>query len=350
MSENRVLIVDDDHSSRIFLQKIIEREGYQSTLFAKGEDALKELRKKSYDLIITDLIMEEMNGIEVLKGAKSIDPHIGVIILTGHASIQTAIEALRLGASDYLAKPINVDELRIRVKKALERQKLEKRLTEIERRITFNATVTTANHEINQPLTVILSGIDMLRMELKKRGIDDPKIMNYFSLIQRSGHRIASILRKLREISSPVIHNIPHGMKMIQLKMDESKDKQRQNFVLVIEDEDNLRQIIKDIFESEGFSVLLSGSAKEGIEIYKTRRNIIRFVLLDYFLPDATGSEVFRDLKMIDPSVKVVITSGFEYDEKIQEVLNQGALGFLGKPFDRDQIINFVRQNTEYQS
>ncbi|MEJ2048751.1 MAG: response regulator [Calditrichota bacterium] len=321
MSENRVLIVDDDHSSRIFLQKIIEREGYQSKLFAKGEDALKELRQKPYELIITDLIMEEMNGIEVLKGAKSIDPHIGVIILTGHASIQTAIEALRLGASDYLAKPINIDELRIRVKKALERQKLEKRLTEMERRITFNATVT-----------------------------DDPKILNYFSLIQRSGHRIASILRKLREISSPVIHNIPHGMKMIQLKMDEGKDRQRQNFVLVIEDEDNLRQIIKDIFESEGFSVLLSGSAKEGIEIYKTRRNIIRFVLLDYFLPDATGSEVFRDLKLIDPAVKVVITSGFEYDEKIQEVLNEGALGFLGKPFDRDQIINFVRQNTEYQS
>jgi DNA-binding NarL/FixJ family response regulator len=73
-------------------------------------------------------------------------------------------------------------------------------------------------------------------------------------------------------------------------------------------------------------------------------------VILDYFLPDSTGSEVYKKLKVLDPSVKVVITSGFEYDEKIQEVLNQGALGFLGKPFDRAQIINFVRQVTEYQS
>jgi len=350
MPENRVLIVDDDHSSRLFIQKIIEREGYQSNLFASGEDALKELKQKPYDLIITDLIMEQMDGIEVLKGAKRIDPHIAVIILTGHASIQTAIEALRLGASDYLAKPINIDELRIRVKKALERQDLEKRLTEVERRITFNATVTTANHEINQPLTVILSGIDMLRMELKNKGIEDPKIMGYFSLIQKSGQRIASILRRLREISSPVIRTIPHGMQMVQLKIDESKEKRGKNFILVIEDEDHLRQIIKDILENEGFKVILSGTAKEGIEIFRNRKNIIQLVILDYYLPDSTGGEVFRQLKKLDSSVKVVITSGFEYDEKIQEVLNHGALGFLGKPFDRAQITSFVRQITEYQS
>lgn len=350
MPDNSVLIVDDDYSSRMFIKKILEKEGYHTFLAGDGATALKELRGKSYDLIITDLIMEEMDGIELLKKAKGVDPQIAVIILTGHASIQTAIEALRLGAMDYLAKPINIEELRIRVKRAIERCEIEKRLTEVERRITYNATVTTANHEINQPLTVILSGIDMLKMELDKEGIHDQQIINYFRLIQKAGHRISNILRRLREISSPIIQNIPHGMKMIELESEDTKRVTQKKFILVIEDEENLRQIIKDILENEGFSVILSASAIEGLDIYKSRKSFIQLVLLDYYLPDSTGLEVFKELKQYDPLIKVIITSGFEFNKKIQEVLDLGAIGFLGKPFDRNQIINIVRQIYNYSS
>ncbi len=350
MAKEKILIVDDDYSSRLFLQKVLERDEYRTTICSDGVEALEILNKSNFDLVITDLKMESIGGIELLEKIKFTNPQVAVIIITGFASIQTAIEALRLGASDYLIKPVNVDELRIRLKKALERRELERKLTEAERRITYNATITTANHEINQPLTVILSAVDMIKMELGRLGVSDSKISNYLQLIYKSGTRIANILRRFREISSPVIQNIPHGMKMINLGLNEEEAITTDKYVLVIEDEENLRHIIKELLENEGYKVILASSAKEGIELYEANKNIIEVVLLDFYLPDINGNEVFKHLKTINPHVKVILTSGFEYDETIQEVMDRGALGFIGKPFNREQILSFISKILKYKS
>ncbi|MEJ2635992.1 MAG: response regulator [Calditrichia bacterium] len=344
MPDSKIMVVDDDYSSRLFLKKVLEKENYPTTACSDGIEALDVLSKQSFDLIITDLKMESIGGIELLEKIKNADAQIAVIILTGHASIQTAIEALRLGASDYLIKPINIEELRIRVKKALERRDLEKRLTEAERRITYNATITTANHEINQPLTVILSGVDMIRMELEKHGDVDAKINNYLQLIQKSGHRISNILRRFREISSPVIQKIPHGMQMIELNMDHREKTDKDHYILIIEDEENLREVIKDVLENKNYKVITASTAKEGIELYKTNQHLIGLVLLDFFLPDGSGAEVFRLFKQFNPNVQVVLMSGFELDEAMQGILDAGAIGFLAKPFTQKQIISFVQK------
>ncbi len=344
MNSTKIMVVDDDYSSRLFLQKILNKENYQTSICGDGLEALELIDKQSFDLVITDLKMESIDGIELLEKLKDIDPEIAVIILTGHASIQTAIEALRLGASDYLTKPINIDEFRIRVKKALERRNLEKRLKEAERRITYNATITTANHEINQPLTVILSGIDMIKMELEKLNVKEPRIDKYIQLIQKSGHRIADILRKFREISSPVIQEIPHGMQMIELHIDQKKPLGEKNYILVIEDEENLREIVRDVLENAGFRVIVAASAEEGVEFFKMHHEVIDMVLLDFHLPDSPGSRVYYKLREVNPEIKVVITSGFELDQSIQSILDDGAIGFIRKPFDREQIVNLMSQ------
>jgi DNA-binding NtrC family response regulator len=344
MSETKVLIVDDDYASRLLISKILETENYITFERDNGLKAVECINSEGIDLVITDLKMEGMDGIELLEEVKKDKPHIGVILVTGYASIQTAIDAMRLGAIDYLKKPINVEELRIRVRKALERLQLEKKISEIERRLTYSATVTTANHEINQPLTVILSGIDMLKMELTKMRISDNKIPHYLHLIEKSSHRIANILRKLRQISVPVIHKIPHGLQMIKLQVEERMKEMGDRFILVIEDEEQLRQIVKDMLENEGFKVILAANAKEGIEIYKTQYQFIELVLLDYNLPDASGGEVFEKLKNLNSKVKILITSGFEFSEDIQNALDNGALGFLSKPFDRELIIQSVQK------
>jgi DNA-binding NtrC family response regulator len=349
MPDKKILVVDDDHSSRLFLQKLLEKEKYPISLCSDGVEALEVLSRQSFDLVISDLKMESINGIELLEKIKFTDPEIAVIILTGHASIQTAIEALRLGASDYLIKPINIEELRIRVKKALERQDLERRLKEAERRITYNATITTANHEINQPLTVILSGSDMIRMESERMGVNNQKISNYLQLIQKSAHRIAEILRRFREISSPVIMKIPHGMQMIELNLDQKADLEKKRYILIIEDEESVRHVLKDLLENEGFNIILAASAKEGLSLYKLHHALIEMVLLDFHLPDKPGPIIFDNLKKINPLVKIVITSGFEFDDSIQKILDQGAVGFLSKPFDREQIISFINQIFSYQ-
>ena len=122
MISKSILLVDDEEIILNSLGRDLEQEGYDVSLAASGEDAVVWLREKKLDLVITDLVMKGMDGIQVLKEAKKIDSHIGVFILTGYGDMTSAIDALRLGADDYLQKPVDTDEMVIRIRRYLERQ------------------------------------------------------------------------------------------------------------------------------------------------------------------------------------------------------------------------------------
>ncbi|MFA7346120.1 MAG: response regulator [Desulfurivibrionaceae bacterium] len=123
-----ILLVDDEEIIRHTLRRDIKEMGYGATAVADGEAALAALQEHYYDLVLTDLCMEGISGLEVLKGAKARDPEIGVIILTGFGDISSAIEALRGGADDYLLKPYAFEDLALRLGNCLEKQELKKRL------------------------------------------------------------------------------------------------------------------------------------------------------------------------------------------------------------------------------
>lgn len=347
----KILVVDDDYGSRLMLKKALEQHDYEVITCSNAMDAIELIKEQDFDLMLTDLIMEEVSGLELLEKVSDLEKDVAAILLTGHASIETAIQAVRLGASDYLLKPINLEELHLRVKRALERVDLEQRLYEAERKLMYNATIATANHEINQPLTVIISAIDMVRMEVAKSEIDQSRLENYLRLMQTSSMRIANILRKLREISVPKIQDVPLGMKMIEIKDDTDPlvtDVSRQRFVLIIEDEENLRQIIQSVLENESYKVITAETAREGIDLYKADKQLIEMVILDFNLPDANGLSVLRELQQENPLVKVLLTSGFDVDNSIHEALEAGALQFMRKPFNRQQILDSVRQIYDY--
>jgi len=347
----KILVVDDDYGSRLMLKKALEQHDYEVITCSNAMDAIELIKEQDFDLMLTDLIMEEVSGLELLEKVSELEKDVAAILLTGHASIETAIQAVRLGASDYLLKPINLEELHLRVKRALERVDLEQRLYEAERKLMYNATIATANHEINQPLTVIISAIDMVRMEVAKPEIDQSRLENYLRLMQTSSMRIANILRKLREISVPKIQDVPLGMKMIEIQEDTDPliaDANRQRFVLVIEDEENLRQIIQSVLENEDYKVITAETAREGIDLYKADKQHIEMVILDFNLPDANGLSVLRELQQENPTVKVLLTSGFDVDNSIHEALEAGALQFMRKPFNRQQILDSVRQIYDY--
>ena len=345
----RILVVDDDYASRILLNKVLEQDGYRVTTASDGSEALELLRRETYDVVISDLIMENVGGLELLKQIKEGGIEVAVILLTGHASIETAIEAVRLGASDYLMKPVNTEELKVRLRKTIERVELERRLKEAERQLTYQATIATANHEINQPLTVIISAIEMIRMELRRLGVDNKKIDTYLDLMTKSSQRIAAILRKLREITSPRIQELHLGMRMLELdasdEMPEGKHRNEQ-FILVIEDEENLRKIIRSVLESEQYNVISAETAREGIDLFRVDRNIIDLVILDVNLPDADGLMVLEEILKIDPRQKVVLTSGFDVEQAVQRGLQMGARGFLRKPFNAQELLETVRNIT----
>ncbi len=124
MSEQRILVVDDELSMREFLEIMLKKEGYQVETAVGGEDALVLLDNHSYHLIICDMMMPRVDGMQVLKRAKSLDRDTPVIMVTAFASTENAVQAMKIGAYDYITKPFKVDEITLTISKALEKARL----------------------------------------------------------------------------------------------------------------------------------------------------------------------------------------------------------------------------------
>lgn len=124
MVAERILVVDDEEIYRELLQKTLDRAGYQVTTAVDGQEALALLRQETFHVVLTDLIMPGMTGVEVIRELKTLAPSTMGIIQTAHSSIETAVEAMRAGAYHYVTKPVQRDELLVVIERALEFQRL----------------------------------------------------------------------------------------------------------------------------------------------------------------------------------------------------------------------------------
>ena len=114
-----ILVVDDDISHCTILQALLRGWGYNVALANSGRQALEQVREQVFDLVLCDVRMAEMDGIATLKEIKTLNPAIPVLIMTAYSSIETAVEALKTGALDYLIKPLDFDNLQSTLEKAL---------------------------------------------------------------------------------------------------------------------------------------------------------------------------------------------------------------------------------------
>lgn len=120
----KILLVEDEDLSRDSLTRLLKMAAFNVKGAASGKIALSLLTHEQFDIIITDLFLPDSNGIEILKQAKDFSPYTEVILITGHASAETAVKAMKEGAFDYITKPLNFDELSILISKALEKRQL----------------------------------------------------------------------------------------------------------------------------------------------------------------------------------------------------------------------------------
>jgi two-component system response regulator PilR (NtrC family) len=120
----RILVADDERSMRELLAIVLKREGYEVLLADCGQQAVAAIQAGSIDLVISDIKMPDMSGVDVLRAAKATDPGLPTMMMTAFASTETAVEAMRLGACDYLIKPFDVDELKMKVREKLEARQL----------------------------------------------------------------------------------------------------------------------------------------------------------------------------------------------------------------------------------
>ena len=139
----QILVVDDERSMREFLEILLQREGHGVVACAGAADALVALESDDYDLIISDIKMSGVGGLELLERVREISPETPVVLITAHGSTESAVEAMRLGAYDYLTKPCSVDEICLVVDKALEKRSLSAENRRLRRELQDRAGIPT---------------------------------------------------------------------------------------------------------------------------------------------------------------------------------------------------------------
>lgn len=125
MTRNSILLVDDDESFIRPLCLTLEAEGYDVAAAIEGREALERVRSGNVDVMILDMLMPDVDGLEILRRTREVSPLTEIVVLTGHGSVSAGLEAMGLGAFDYLLKPCEPDDLLDRIRRALEKKAIE---------------------------------------------------------------------------------------------------------------------------------------------------------------------------------------------------------------------------------
>ena len=226
----RVLVVDDDLSVLVSIEGVLELDGYEVLGVSSGQQALDLVGREVFDLVLTDLCVDDIDGLEILRTASCNAPDTVGILLTGFASLETAVEALRQGAYAYLIKPCEVADLRSTVSRGLERARLQRELRErLHELETANETIRVLNlelearveeataelreqiqlrddfmasvsHDLKSPLTFI-KGLASLRRRRAKATPDNKVLLDALEQIESSAGRMARQLDDLVDAS-----------------------------------------------------------------------------------------------------------------------------------------------------
>jgi len=164
IQDNTVFVIDDDEIIRLSCEQILKKAGYKVEIFASGIVGIERLKQVRPPLLVVDIKMPELDGFEVIKIVRKIDPDVVIVVITGYATIETAVDAMKMGAYDFLPKPFTPGELRMIIDRGFERwrlaretQVLRKQKEEVERKF-----VTLVSHQLKGPLAAVKQYLDVL--------------------------------------------------------------------------------------------------------------------------------------------------------------------------------------------
>ncbi len=185
MPEGRILVVDDESSQRTVLAGFLKKRGFTVTTAASAEDALASAQTTAPDLVLTDLRMPGMSGVDLMKQLRSANPELQVIVMTAFGTVASAVDAMKHGAADYLTKPVDLEELDVLVVRSLERRALESENRELRRQLeskyrlqgletasaAMAAAINTAARAAASRATILIRGESGTGKELLARAI-----------------------------------------------------------------------------------------------------------------------------------------------------------------------------------
>jgi two-component system sensor histidine kinase/response regulator len=159
-----VLVIDDEESMRDSCAQILTKDGYQAELAEDGNIGLEKTKEFKPDIALIDLKMPGINGMEVLDEIREFDPHIIPVVITGYATVESAVEAMKKGAYDFLPKPFTPEELRIIIRRSLERRKLilETESLRREKQLMEENFITLVTHQLRSPLVAIIQYFEVI--------------------------------------------------------------------------------------------------------------------------------------------------------------------------------------------
>ncbi len=164
-TKKKIIVIDDDPVMRLSCAKILDKEGYLVETYEDGEQGLAAINHQKPDLLVVDLKMPKIGGMEVISRVHQIDPAICIVVITGYATIGTAVDAMKAGAYDFLPKPFTPDELRLIVKRGLERTELleQSRRLMREKENLQRRFLTFVSHQLQSPLVAIHHYLEVLK-------------------------------------------------------------------------------------------------------------------------------------------------------------------------------------------
>jgi two-component system sensor histidine kinase/response regulator len=164
LAEKQIVVIDDDYAIRLSCSQTLTKTGYDVTTFADGASGVRGVMEINPELVVVDLKMAGISGFDVIERVHEFDPNIVIVVITGYATINTAVDAMKAGAYDFLAKPFKPDELRIIVARGLERRRLllEAKRAEMDRVLMKRRFVTFVSHQLKTPLVAVHQYLDVL--------------------------------------------------------------------------------------------------------------------------------------------------------------------------------------------
>lgn len=259
-----ILVIDDDDSMRDSCTQILTKDGFQADTAKDGSSGLEKIKEIKPDLVLIDLKMPGINGLEVLERTNEIDPNIIAVVITGYATVESAVEAMKKGAYDFLPKPFTPDELRIIIKRGLERRKLilETESLRREKKLMEENFITMVSHQLRSPLVAILQYFEVILggMAGKISGKQKEMIQKAQSRLENLMNLIndwldvarldnGQIINKIKPLSlKKVIKNTLEDMRPLAKKNDISLElRPSPGSKNVLGDEESLKQVFSNL-------------------------------------------------------------------------------------------------------
>lgn len=378
MITNKILVVDDEQTVCDSIKKILSRKGYSVDESSNVEDAVNKIKDNSYDLVITDLMMPKTNGMELLQIVKQHYPELEVVIITGYASIDTAVKATKLGASDYLPKPFTPEELVTITQKAIEKRKenADKKKTvkqsEEKKSDVIDVDMPFSEAEVEQATSkdyvrsLTHTDIPLAKKSAKTRFcntgqrecrrlvLEGVECVGECPLEKKAKAKTGKTVQRTYSASEELIDvDLPFKLSDVEKAtsseyidmLDRSdmpraalygKNTEAKHNVLVVDDEPIVCHSLRRILTNQSCKV--EEAFDVDVAMNKMKLNKYDIIFLDLRMPKKDGMEVLKTIKELYPDTPVIMITGYSSIETAVEATKLGAFQFIPKPFTPEEL------------